>query len=335
MRYLWAMVLRFTDKGMYCPAGDFYIDPTHPVDRALITHAHADHARHGHKHYLASDGTAPIMRHRLGAISSESVPYGVNLQIGGARVSFHPAGHVPGSAQIRIEVGGETWVAAGDYKVINDGVSEAFEPIKCDAFITESTFALPAFKWTPDAELKAQINSWWAGNAANGATSVIGAYSLGKAQRVLAALDVDIGPILVHKTVDDTNRVLAGQGVVLPDTTVLSADTNTKSHPGAIIIAPPGALDSAQMRGFAPTATAFASGWMAVRGIRRRRNVDTGFIMSDHADWDGLNTAIRETGAERIIVTHGYTSVFTRWLTEQGYNAQIVEAGFDRDDDAE
>ena len=335
MRYLCGMVLQFTDKGIYCPAGDFYIDPVRPVERALITHAHADHARRGHKHYLSSDGTDPIMRHRLGAISSESVPYGSNLQIGGAKVSFHPAGHVPGSAQIRIEVGGEVWVAAGDYKVVNDGVSEAFEPVKCDAFITESTFALPAFKWTPNDKLKAQINGWWAGNTADGVTSVIGAYSLGKAQRVLAALDADIGPILVHRTIHDTNTVLADQGVSLPDTTVLSADTTAKTHAGAIIIAPPGALDSAQLRGFAPSVTAFASGWMAVRGIRRRRNVDKGFIMSDHADWDGLNTAIRETQAERIFVTHGYTSVFTRWLTEQGYDAQIVEAGFDRDDDAE
>ncbi len=319
------MVLDFTDRGIYCPAGDFYIDPTRPVDRALITHAHADHARPGMGHYLSADATRPMLDHRLGKISSETVPYGASLQIGGAKVSFHPAGHVPGSAQIRIEVAGEVWVAAGDYKTVADGVSEAFEPVPCHAFITESTFGLPVFKWTPDADLRAQINAWWAANAAAGRASLIGAYSLGKAQRVLAALDPSIGPILTHSAVEGTNRVLRAQGVALPPTIEVTQDTDPKDTPGALAVAPPSALDSAWAKRLGPHATAFASGWMALRGIRRRRSVDRGFVMSDHADWDGLNAAIRATGAEKIFVTHGYTAVFTKWLREQGFDARDID----------
>jgi len=319
------MVLQFTNKGIYCPAGDFYIDPTRPVDRALITHAHADHARTGMGHYLSAESTRPMLDHRLGKISAETVPYGAGLQVGGAKVSFHPAGHVPGSAQIRVEVGGEVWVAAGDYKTVADGVSEPFEPIKCHAFITESTFALPVFKWTPDAELRADINAWWAANAAIGKASLIGAYSLGKAQRVLASLDPTQGPILTHAAVEGTNAVLRAQGVALPDTVQVTQDMNPKDYPGAIAVAPPSVIDSAWAKRLGPHSTAFASGWMALRGIRRRRSVDRGFIMSDHADWPGLNAAIKETGAEKIFVTHGYTAVFTRWLQDQGYDAQDID----------
>ncbi len=321
------MVLQFTEHGIYCPAGDFYIDPWKPVDRALITHGHADHARWGHKHYLATDAAAPVMKHRLGDVSLESVAYDTKMQIGGATVSFHPAGHVPGSAQIRVDVGGEVWVAAGDYKVVDDGLSEAFEPIPCHAFITESTFALPVFKWTAQSELKRQLNGWWAENRAAGKVSIIGAYSLGKAQRVMAALD-DQGPILCHAAIENTNAVLRAQGVPLPDTVLVTAETDRKAFPGAMVICPPSAIGSAWARKFGPQSTAFASGWMALRGIRRRRAVDRGFIMSDHADWPGLNTAIAATGAEKVFVTHGYTSVFTRWLREQGYDAHIVDSGY-------
>ncbi|MGB1235163.1 MAG: ligase-associated DNA damage response exonuclease [Planktomarina sp.] len=321
------MVLQFTDRGMYCPAGGFYVDPWKPVDRALITHGHADHARWGHKHYLATDAAGPVMRHRLGDVSLETVSYDTKMQIGGASVSFHPAGHVPGSAQIRIDVGGEVWVAAGDYKTVNDGLSEPFEPIKCHAFITESTFALPVFKWTEQATLKADLNQWWAENAAQGKTSIIGAYSLGKAQRIMTALD-DQGPILCHAAIENTNRVLRAQGVKLPDTVLVTKDTNIKDHPGAFVIAPPSAIGSAWSQKLGPQSTAFASGWMAMRGVRRRRAVDRGFIMSDHADWPGLNEAIAATGAEKIFVTHGYTSIFAKWLREQGYDAHVVSTDY-------
>ena len=181
-------VLTFTDRGIYCPAGDFYIDPWRPVDRALITHGHADHARPGHGAYLATTGALPVIRHRLGEITAEGIAYGAAQAIGGARVSFHPAGHLPGSAQIRVEVGGQVWVASGDYKTAPDGLSEPFEPVRCHAFITECTFGLPVFTWPSQDAVAADINAWWADNAAQGRASLLGAYSLGKAQRLLSIL---------------------------------------------------------------------------------------------------------------------------------------------------
>lgn len=328
-----APVLSFTKRGIYCPSGDFYIDPWSRVDRALITHGHADHARSGMGRYLMTEAAAPVMRHRLGEITHDTVRYGQEQRIGDATVSFHPAGHVPGSAQIRVEVGGEVWVVSGDYKVVDDGVSEPFEPVKCHAFISECTFGLPVFNWD-DPELVAdQINTWWASNKAAGRFSLCGAYSLGKAQRILAHLDTSIGPILTHGAIENTNAVLRGQGIVLPQTTLVTADTQPKDHQGAFLLAPPAAMDSRWAARFKPLSTAFASGWMALRGVRRRRSADRGFVMSDHADWDGLNAAIKQTGAEKIFVTHGYTSVFRRWLEEQGYDAGIVETEFDSEAD--
>ncbi len=329
-------VLTFTDRGIYCPAAKAYIDPWKPVDRALITHGHADHARAGMARYLATESAAPVIRHRLGAIDLDTVRYGEEMRIGDAKISFHPAGHVPGSAQIRVEVDGEVWVVSGDYKVEPDGVSEAFEPVRCHTFITECTFGLPVFNWQDPARIRDEINAWWAGNAAEGKFSICGAYSLGKAQRILAALDPTIGPILTHGAIENTNVVLRGQGITLPQTELVTPETDIKAKTGAFVLAPPSALGSAWAKRFKPASDAFASGWMALRGVRRRRAADRGFVMSDHADWNGLNMAIRETGAERVFVTHGYTSVFRRWLEEQGYDAGIVstEYGTDDEDDA-
>ncbi len=322
-------VLTFTDRGIYCAAGDFYIDPWRQVDRALITHGHADHARPGHQRYLSTETAAPVIRHRLGGISLDTIGFGETRQIGSANVSFHPAGHVPGSAQIRVEVKGEVWVASGDYKVVDDGLSEPFEPVPCHAFITECTFGLPVFAWAPQDDIVADLNVWWAANAALGKASVIGAYSLGKAQRILTSVDPDIGPILTHGAIENTNAVLRSQGIALPETHLVTPDLDAKAHPGALIIAPPSALGSNWMQRFGTASTAFASGWMRLRGVRRRRSADRGFVMSDHADWAGLNDAIKATGAERVFVTHGYTSVFRRWLEEQGYDAQIVTTEFE------
>ena len=323
-----AEVLTFTDEGIYCPAGDFYIDPWRPVDRALITHGHSDHARPGMGRYLATTGTAPVMRHRLGDITLETIEYGEARRIGGATVSFHPAGHVPGSAQIRVEVAGEVWVVSGDYKTVADGLSEPFEPVSCHAFITECTFGLPVFKWTPQDELTRQINDWWAANAAAGRASILGAYALGKAQRLLATVDPSIGPILTHGAIENTNRVLRDQGIKLPDTIYADSDVSGKTHPGALVLATPSALGTPWARRFGPASTAFASGWMALRGVRRRRAADRGFIVSDHADWDGLNAALKATGAEKVFATHGYTSSFQRWLADQGYDAHVVSTDY-------
>ncbi|QBX99822.1 ligase-associated DNA damage response exonuclease [Rhodophyticola sp. CCM32] len=322
------MVLQFTDRGIYCPAGGFYIDPWKPVDRALITHGHADHARPGHGRYLTTGSAAPVIRHRLGDIALDTLAYGETRQIGAARVSYHPAGHVPGSAQIRVEVSGEVWVASGDYKTVDDGLSEPFEPVRCHAFITESTFGLPIYKWPDQATLAADINGWWAANAAANRASVLGVYSLGKAQRVLRLLDPAIGPILTHGAVEATNQVIRAQGLALPETIPVTPDLDLKTLPGPMVLAPPSALGSAWMRRFGPASTGFASGWMRLRGMRRRRAADRGFVISDHADWEGLNSAIRATGAERVFVTHGYTAQFCRWLRDQGYDAGIVETDY-------
>lgn len=321
--------LAFTDRGIYCAAGDFYIDPWRPVARALITHGHADHARYGHGHYMATHAALPVMRHRLGDITAQGIGFGEPLKIGDATVSFHPAGHVPGSAQIRVEVGGEVWVASGDYKVEYDGLSEPFEPQRCHHFITESTFGLPVFRWQPQAMVAEEINSWWARCAAAGKTAFLGAYALGKAQRLLTMLDPEIGPILTHTAVENTNAVLRAQGINLPDTISATAEIDPKAQKGAVVLAPPSALGSAWARKFGPQETAFASGWMQLRGVRRRRAGDRGFVISDHADWNGLLGAIKHTGAEHIYVTHGYTDIFARYLTEQGWSAQVVPTEFE------
>ncbi|MGR3804232.1 ligase-associated DNA damage response exonuclease [Marinibacterium profundimaris] len=324
-----APVLTFTDHGIYCPAGDFFVDPWRPVERALITHGHADHARSGMGSYLSTDAAAPVLRHRLGEITLDTVAFGETRRIGGASVSFHPAGHVPGSAQIRVEVDGEVWVVSGDYKTVPDGLSEPFEPVRCHAFISECTFGLPVFRWRPQAELATEIAAWWRDSVAAGRTPILGAYSLGKAQRLLSLLDPAQGPILTHGAVENTTQVLRDQGYGLPETVPVTPETKAKDHPGALVLCPPSAIGSAWSRRFGTLSTGFASGWMQLRGVRRRRAADRGFVISDHADWDGLNSAIAETGAERLFVTHGYTEIFSRWLQDRGLDAQIVPTEFE------
>ncbi|MBP0484197.1 ligase-associated DNA damage response exonuclease [Sagittula salina] len=325
-------VLTFTDRGIYCPAGDFHVDPWRPVARALITHGHADHARPGHGRYLATHAALPVMRHRLGEITAEGIAYGEVRRIGGASVSFHPAGHLPGSAQIRIEVGGEVWVVSGDYKTTDDGFCEPFEPVRCHGFITECTFGLPVFKWPPQARVAEEINAWWRQCRAEGKTALLGAYSLGKAQRLLSLLD-PVGPILTHGAVEATNGILRAQGYALPDTIRVTPDTAVKDHAGALVLAPSAALGSAWARRFRNPSAGFASGWMALRGIRRRRGMDRGFVLSDHADWPGLQEAIRATGAETVYATHGYTEIFARWLKAEGYDAHVLKTEFGEEED--
>jgi putative mRNA 3-end processing factor len=327
-------VLTFTDSGIYCPAGDFHIDPWRPVSRALVTHGHSDHARWGMRAYLATDAALPVIRRRLGDISAEGIAYGESRRVGGATVSFHPAGHVPGSAQIRVEVGGEVWVVSGDYKTEADGLAEAFEPVPCHTFISECTFGLPIFRWEPQPVEMDRIAAWWSANAAAGKNSILGAYSFGKAQRLLAGLPA-LGPILTHGAVEEMTQVLRTQGYRLPQTIRVTPEVTAKTHPGALAIAPPSALGSAWSARLGPVEEAFVSGWMAVRGIRRRRALGTGFVLSDHADWQGLNDAIRATGAQKVFVTHGYTAPFRHWLETQGYDAGIVETRFGDEAEAE
>ncbi len=310
-------------EGLYCPPGDFYIDPWRPVERAVITHGHSDHARTGHRHYLAAVPGEGILRRRLGAdIDLLALPYGETINHHGVKLSLHPAGHVLGSAQVRLEYQGEVWVASGDYKVEDDGTCAPFESVRCHTFITESTFGLPIYQWQPQAEIFADLNRWWQANADNNRTSVLFCYAFGKAQRLLSGLDPSIGPILMHGAVEPLNRVYREAGVALPPTHYVSEITDPAQLRKSIVLAPPSAQGSSWMKRFGDYSDAFASGWMKLRGTRRRRGVDRGFIMSDHADWPGLQSAITATGAERVFVTHGQVNVMVRWLREQGLDAQ-------------
>jgi putative mRNA 3-end processing factor len=318
-------------EGLYCPPGDFYIDPWRPVSRAVITHAHADHARRGHAHYLAATAARGLMRARLGDVTLQCLDYGQSIVHHGVRLSLHPAGHVLGSAQVRLEHGGQVWVASGDYKVNPDPTCTPFEPVRCDVFITESTFGLPIYRWHSDDELFGQINAWWAANAAQGRASVLMGYSLGKAQRLLSGLDPAIAPILVHPAVEAINRVYREGAVALPTTGALpssSAAAKAAALAGAVLLCPPNALTPALLRRLGDVSTAFASGWMQLRGGRRRAGYDRGFALSDHADWPGLQAAIAATGAQRVIVTHGSVAVMVRHLLERGLQAQAFETQY-------
>ena len=326
-------------EGLYCPPGDFYIDPWRPVDRAVITHAHADHARRGHTRYLAAARAEGVLRSRLGEISLQTLPYGEAIDHHGVKVSLHPAGHVLGSAQVRLEHAGRVWVASGDYFLSGadepadaaNATCEAFEPVRCHCFITESTFGLPIYRWTPAAELFGEIDRWWAANAAAGRASLLLGYSFGKAQRMIAGVDAAIGPIFVHGAVEPLNRAYRAAGVALPPTRLVSDARDRTEFRGALIVAPPSAQNSTWTRRFGDYSDAFASGWMQLRGARRRRSVDRGFVLSDHADWPGLQRAIGATGAERVIVTHGYEAIMVRWLTEQGLEAGAFETEYGDD----
>lgn len=315
-------LIQTTEAGLYCEAGDFFIDPWRPVARAVVTHGHSDHARRGSAHYLAARGSEAILRTRLGEdISLQTVPYGEPVMMNGVRVSLHPAGHLLGSAQVRVEHRGEVWVASGDYKVQPDRTCEPFEPVRCDVFITESTFGLPIYCWDSQDKVFAQIGDWWRGNQERGWTSVLLTYALGKAQRILANIDAGIGPILVHGTIPPLNAAYAAGGVKLPDCLYASLENAKTTNRRALVLAPPSAGASPWLRKFTPYSLAMASGWMQIRGTRRRRSMDRGFALSDHADWPGLMQAIRATGAHTIGVTHGYTRTMARWLGENGYRA--------------
>jgi putative mRNA 3-end processing factor len=308
-------------EGLYCVPGQFYIDPWRPVDRAVITHAHGDHARMGHGHYLSAASGVGILKSRLGQdIHIDGLEYGARIEHNGVTISLHPAGHVLGSSQVRMEHKGEVWVASGDYKVEPDRTCAPFEPVRCDTFITESTFGLPIYRWEPEQSIFDDINGWWRKNAAEGRCSVIFAYSFGKAQRILSGLDPAIGPIICHGAAEPLNRVYREGGVDLPPTLMVT-DVDKAALKSAIVIAPPSASGSPWMKRFGDYSDAFASGWMQLRGARRRRGVDRGFVLSDHADWPGLMTAIRATEAPRVIVTHGSIPVRVRWLRQIGLDA--------------
>ncbi len=331
-------LLQVTDLGLYCAAGDFFVDPWRRVPRAVVTHAHSDHACWGCDRYLTSTAGAGVLQLRMGADATiDTLAKGKSLNLNGVSVSFHPAGHILGSSQVRVEHRGEVWVVSGDYKVEPDPTCDPFEPVPCHTFISESTFGLPIYRWDAETVVFGQINDWWRANRDQGKASMLYGYSLGKAQRLIAGIDPTIGPIYTHGAVEPMNRVYREAGVNLPPTTYASSLPKSTDFAGAMVVAPPSANGSPWARKFGPSSDGFASGWMRIRGPRRRRSVDRGFVLSDHADWPGLISTVKATGATRVLLTHGYTAVLARWLREQGLDASTLATKYEgeRDDASE
>ncbi len=319
-------LLEFSAHGIYCPIADFHIDPIRKVAKALITHGHSDHARKGMGQYLCSDLAKPTLVHRLGKQHLiNSLPYGEEISINGVKISFHPAGHIIGSAQIRLEYRGEIAVVSGDYKIQDDGLTQAYEPIPCHTFITESTFGLPIFCFPPQDLVFEEINQWWQANQEMGKVSILMAYSLGKSQRILQYLDPSIGPIYCHGSIQAVNEIIQAQGIPLKNSLPLEENLNKEALKGAMIIAPSGALKGDWLDLVEPFVTGACSGWTASRKGGFGPSADRDFLLSDHADWEGLNLAVKECGAEKVYATHGYDEVFSRWLVEQGIDAEVLE----------
>lgn len=328
-------LIQFTDRGLYCRQANVYIDPWKAVDNAIVTHAHSDHAYRGHGLYVAHAHTNIINKARLGQdIRTQDVSYGEVLHVNGVKISLHPAGHLIGSAQVRLEYQDEIWVISGDYKLNDDGFAQPFEPVKCHHFVTESTFGLPIFQWAPPQLIYDEVNEWWADNASQDTASVLFCYSLGKAQRLLKHLNLSIGKVFVHGSIWNLNETYLANGIELPEV-LQPKEQKDEAYKHALILTPSSALNTPWLRKFEPYVTASASGWMNLRGARRWQALDRGFVLSDHADWKELNTAVKETGAEHIYVTHGYTEVFTKWLCEKGYDARVVKTHYTGEQAAE
>lgn len=298
------------------------------MDKAIITHAHSDHARYGSQHYLTHHRSIPIMKLRLGDISVQGVEWNEPIRINDVEVSLHPAGHVIGSSQIRVAYKGEVWVVSGDYKTADDGLSGAFEPIPCHTFITESTFGLPIYNWKTQADIYADIQQWVLDNIAQGKNSVLIAYSLGKAQRVIDAVSQVTNNVFVHGAVWNVQEAFLQNGEQLPSVTRVVQGMDKSMFKNAVIVAPSGAENSSWIKKFAPYNLGICSGWMQVRGNQRRKNADRGFVLSDHADWKGLNSAVEATGAQKVYVTHGFQSVFSKYLNEKGIAAEEVKTNY-------
>jgi putative mRNA 3-end processing factor len=325
-------LLQTDDRGLFCAAGGFHVDPWRPVPRAVISHGYGDHARPGSAAYLAAAPSVPILERRLGAEARiEGVPFGEPVRMGEVTVSFHPAGHILGSAQVRVERGGEVWVFSGDYKRAPDPTCETFEPVACHTFITEATFALPIYRWSATERVAREVFSWWEENRAAGRPSVLFCYALGKAQRILGALAaLTDREVWVHGSIEPLTEVYRQAGVRMLPTRRVAETGKGQPFAGELILAPPSAGGSTWMRRFSGAGTGFASGWMRVRGTRRRRGFDRGFEISDHADWAELLRTIEETGASRVLTTHGFSEPLARYLREEkGLDAGTLAAPFE------
>lgn len=323
-----------TRQGLYCPKGNFYIDPWRAVDRALITHAHSDHARSGSKSYLTAATGEHVLRQRLSKKAViETVEYGRSVTISGVKVSFHSAGHVLGSAQIRLEHKGQVWVVSGDYKTVPDSTCDAFEPVKCHTFITESTFGLPIYRWPSPSEVSRSINGWWQRNQEKGLASVLMGYSFGKAQRLLSLLDPSLGSIFVHPKIDLMNRAYINTGIKLHSYRNIEETMAGTRFASSLIITPPGADDDVwRSRVYDDYAVGVASGWTRVRNRQAYNYHDESFVLSDHADWDELLSVIRETEAEQVIVTHGFVDPLLKHLNGRGIKAKSFKTKFNGED---
>ncbi len=323
-------LLRLTDSGLFCEAGGFYIDPWKPVSRAVITHAHADHARPGSRHYLGCEASRELFRLRLpNDAEFQFLQYGETLNIGGVALSLHPAGHMLGSAMVRLEKRGFVALVTGDYKLGDDLTCESWQPIQCNLMVTESTFGLPIYRWHDQATTYRQINDWWKQSVAGGMCCVLYGYAIGKSQRLLAGLDQTLGPIYTHGAVENGVAAYRLSGVNLPETIQVNGDHKRSDFVGAMVVAVPSAHGTPWMRKFGDVTTAMASGWMTIRGARRRGSVDRGFVLSDHADWPGLLEAIRLCQPEHVWVTHGQTAVMARHLQSLGYAAKVLATQYD------
>ena len=315
-------LLQQTSRGFYCPQGDFYVDPHRPVDRAVVTHAHTDHARWGSRLYLAARSSEHLLRMRMSPDAEfQFADYGETISIGGVNVSFYPAGHILGSAQVRLEYRGRIEVVTGDYKLGSDATCESWQPLRCHLLVTESTFGLPVYRWPEQNSVFDSINHWWCENRSQEQCSVLYGYAVGKSQRILAGLDPSIGPIFCHGAVEKGNEAYRQTGVSLPPTIHTSNAEKSQRWAGAMIIAVPSAHGTPWLKRFGKISTAMASGWMAVRGSRRRRSFDRGFVLSDHVDWPSLLESVDACDPETVWVTHGYSAVVARYLRDGGRDA--------------
>ena len=330
------MLIEPAPAGLFCGAGGFYIDPWQAVDRAVITHAHGDHLRPGSGAYLCSEPARRLVAHRLPADAAiESVPYGAPVDVNGVRVSLHPAGHILGSAQVRVEHRGEVWVASGDYKRSPDPTCLPFEPLRCHAFITEATFGLPLFRWDHPAEVASDICAWWDEMRAAGRPAVLFGYALGKAQRLLAELSrCTDRTVYVHGSLWDLIEIYRASGVPMLPAIRATETARGRSFAGELVLAPLSARGTLWMRRFGDHSSALASGWMRIRGARRRRAYDRGFPLSDHADWNGLVDTIAATGAAQVFVTHGHTAPLARFLSDRGLDARAWRTQYEGEPEA-
>jgi putative mRNA 3-end processing factor len=320
-----------TPDGIYVPDADVHIDPWRPVARALITHAHGDHARPGSKAYLATPDTAALIRTRFGPETQvETIEYGQPLTAGGVRITLYPAGHVLGSAQVLLETAAGRTVFGGDYKRAPDPTCRPFEPVPCDTFVTEATFGLPIYRWDSPHDVVRAIFDWWTTAAERGDECLLFCYTLGKAQRILAELArLTDRPVYAHGAMLPITAVYRTAGVEMLPLLPLAAVPRKQSLAGELVLAPVSARGTPWMRRFRSPSTAFASGLMRVRGVRRQRGYDRGFVLSDHADWPALLETVRDSGASSVIATHGHSEPLARYFAEQGLQSTVIRTAFE------